>query len=663
MQRYKKEIARVTLVEPESGDYLDLYFRLYDISITNKWIHNFKQLKSGPHSFREKNVFLRSYNRSLLDDINECIEKINNFYDRPLESINNLTEESLNYLHECYEIYGKRLNEHLEKRWWDSAYKKISVNDPEAMVWPGRSFNEDMHFSFIKLNELIHKSEFADERRSPGAIVLGSFNKRTDHILERDDYLTITPFLNFGDFCLGYNTLGKNLQHIILDNDEDAVARNAIVPQQTWSDEFYIHLKSDETKPDHLIGYKEMWDNLKIKGFQFGNFIANKEGYIKLGEMIPEQRAKLYKNDHTLIDFKKYTDLQDITLISTDEYKTGVRFPEFKKPYKKQGKEIVAVDTDNVVMITWILNNICTYSCRYCPPNLHNGKNYRYEWEDIEPFVSHLLKFYRGKNIEFNLSGGEPTLSPFFPMLVKKIYDSGAYVGITTNLARSTRFIKDNFKYLKFACCSFHPYYEFQDEKYKEFLEKIKECANHCHTTVRVMMDPLHWDQTVEFVETLKKLKCCKVEVVYIDNQYGSTHKQLIDISYTPAQIEYIKNFEPFQKFDAKWSKSELWSPMPTKGDVIFSDGSREELGTAQKYINNGQANFFNYSCDIGKNSLFIGPNGEVRKGNCLVGGKIGTVENWRGIDWNDLKQSIICNSLCCHCGADVVISKRKRNA
>lgn len=664
MQNYKKEIARVTLVEPKSGDYLDLYFRLYNIPITNKWVQNFLQVKSGPHSFRENNVFRRTYEQNLLDQINDQIEKINRFYDEPLSVANNLSENTLNYLHNCYENYGKRLNEHLEKKWWDTAYKKFSENDPRAKIWPGRSFNEPMHFSFIRLNELIHKSEFADVNRDPGAIVVGSYDLRTDHLLERDDYLTITPFLNFGDFCLGYNTLGKNLQQIVLDNDKESLDKNAITPQQTWSNEFYVHLKPDETKPDYLIDYKRSWDMLDIKEYKFGNFINNKEGYIKLGEMIPEQRSKLFKQDKVLIDFNKYNSLQDISIIYNNEYSTGNRFPEFKKPYERKAQEITEIQHSNHCMITWILNNVCPYSCRYCPENLHNGKNYNYEWEDIEPFINHLLKFYKDKTIEFSLSGGEPTMSPFFPQLIRKIYDSKSFVSITTNLTRSIRFIQENFKYLHNASCSFHPHYEFQDNKYKEFLEKIKVGAKYTHVNARIMMDPLYWDQTLEFIEELKKANCCKIEVVYIDDQYGSTSKQVTDLNYTPEQLEYINNFKPYDKFTPIWERALTYRAMRfASGKVIFEDGTKNKLTTAQQYINNGQANFFNYSCDIGKNSLFIGYDGRIRRGNCPVGGHLGTVQTWRHIKWDDLKQSVICNSLCCHCGPDVGVSKRKIRA
>ena len=44
--------------------------------------------------------------------------------------------------------------------------------------------------------------------------------------------------------------------------------------------------------------------------------------------------------------------------------------------------------------LTWIINNICTNACSYCPENLHNGSNHNYDWENARKFFKLLFEKY-----------------------------------------------------------------------------------------------------------------------------------------------------------------------------------------------------------------------------------------------------------------------------
>ena len=50
--------------------------------------------------------------------------------------------------------------------------------------------------------------------------------------------------------------------------------------------------------------------------------------------------------------------------------------------------------TPGVMAVTWVINNICTNACKYCPPNLHKGKNHHYDWENAKRFWQLLLNKY-----------------------------------------------------------------------------------------------------------------------------------------------------------------------------------------------------------------------------------------------------------------------------
>ena len=111
----------------------------------------------------------------------------------------------------------------------------------------------------------------------------------------------------------------------------------------------------------------------------------------------------------------------------------------------------------DTLQLTWILNNICTNKCSYCIPELYAGKNHHYEWDNAKIFVELLLEKY--KNIHCNISGGEPTMSPFMIELAKKFYDNGHTAGITSNGVRTVKYFTKLSKYLNYIVFSYHPEY------------------------------------------------------------------------------------------------------------------------------------------------------------------------------------------------------------
>ena len=300
-------VIRVTLVDPDAWEPLDLYFNILDTEIARKWVEHHTHLLSSTHSIRESSLKYTGFSLdSCLTKLTSIINDINVFYDQSIIVPAELNEDSLNYLHECYETYGERIGKLLDNNYWDTAFESIAEDSPEAKTFPGETFNESMHGSFIELNEYIHQSEMAVFKRewliqhddvastefSEAGTITYSLNPRKDFPLTDIDNESFIKFTKFGDFCLGYNTLGKNLEHVILDNDQEAVDRNAIVPQTTWSDEVYVYLGQDNT---NVNKYKATWNSLQITeklGFVFGEYIKNKEGYIKIGQMTKSSKDK-----------------------------------------------------------------------------------------------------------------------------------------------------------------------------------------------------------------------------------------------------------------------------------------------------------------------------------------------------------------------------------
>ena len=292
--------------------------------------------------------------------------------------------------------------------------------------------------------------------------------------------------------------------------------------------------------------------------------------------------------------------------------------------------------------LTWIINNICTNSCSYCPANLHDGTNHNYNWDDAKKFINLVLEKY--PKIHLAISGGEPTLSPWFKDLVKQFSDAGHPVGITTNGARTVRYFDDVAQYLSYVVMSYHP--SFIDP---ELEEKALACANHTLTTVSVMMDSRYFDQSLEMFYRLCKHDNLSVEHVRIQSWRASTHA---GSDYTLEQIEIMNSLT---KHNAK-NPVRPKNPGLTGAVAFYDDGTNSEL-LAQKIINENNTNFQGWDCDIGLESLYVKWDGIVRRGNCISSPVIGKIQDVDNILWP--LASFRCPQNFCNCTTDVYVSKR----
>ena len=301
--------------------------------------------------------------------------------------------------------------------------------------------------------------------------------------------------------------------------------------------------------------------------------------------------------------------------------------------------------TKGLMVVTWVINNICTNACKYCPPNLHTGSNHHYDWENAKRFWQILLSKYPKMHV--SISGGEPTLSPFLLDFCKMVSDSGNKVGITTNLARTPRYMRTLAPYLEYCSASYHP--SFED---KNFLEKALAAAEHTPTNIRVMMDSSYWDKSIKFLERCKQHKNITIETVkVIDWMPGNKAGR----EYSEDQLKWFENTDLFQDAEQMPKRK---STFKSTSNIIFADGEvLDSNGQEQELINNGKTNFKGWRCNMGMESLFIQYTGKIYLANCFQGGVIGDINDPDNISWP--KDSVICEKDICHCTTDVLITKQ----
>lgn len=316
-------------------------------------------------------------------------------------------------------------------------------------------------------------------------------------------------------------------------------------------------------------------------------------------------------------------------------------------------KIIRVIQKDKSLMnLTWMVNNICNNRCSYCIPGLNSGIGHHYEWENAKKFLEKLFERY--PKIHCSVTGGEPSISEFFPELVKIFNDSGHTIGTTSNAFKPLEYWKNISKYLYYICFSYHP--EFPA---KDFKEKAIASSLNTFVTVRVMMLPSKWDHCMEVFNSLKDIDTFLLEPVRILNWGGKKESH----TYTKEQLEWFETEEalkPHQKIlNHLLQKRE---PVELQSRFQFEDKSilADEDANPVQFINSGLTNFKGYVCEIGLKSLFLDANGSIYLGNCGVGGVIGNIDDLDNIKW-PIKR-VICTKNICHCATDVNVNKWIRN-
>jgi organic radical activating enzyme len=301
--------------------------------------------------------------------------------------------------------------------------------------------------------------------------------------------------------------------------------------------------------------------------------------------------------------------------------------------------------------LTWVINNICTNSCSYCPSILHSGSNHNYDWSHAEEFINRILVQY--PKIHLAVSGGEPTLSPWFKDLVKKFSDAGHPVGITTNGARTVGYFEDISQHLSYVVMSYHP--SFEDP---ELLEKALACAKHTSVSISIMMDSRYFDQSLEAYYKFSKYAQLSVEHVKIQSWRAKTHE---GSEYTDSQIEIMNSLPTVSAKKSILTKVSGYISGKVSGYIggyaRYDDGTTSILN-AQNLINSGETNFRDWSCNIGLESLYVSYDGIIRNGNCVTSPVIGTIQNLELAKWPS--DPVICRQNYCNCSTDVYVSKKK---
>ncbi len=312
---------------------------------------------------------------------------------------------------------------------------------------------------------------------------------------------------------------------------------------------------------------------------------------------------------------------------------------------KKIYSRIIEIRTEQPFFnLAWIVNNICTNHCPYCPDILHRGKNNYYTWEQAERFADEMIRLHPRMQVTF--SGGEPTVSPWIKPLVNKFLNTGHKVSLVTNGIRAGAYWDD--------CRPTHLRISYHPHSHDDgFIERALGAWQRVpDTIVRVMMAADRWDQCTSVYEELKATGI-GVEAVRILDWNAETY------NYDKLQEQFFERTLPSTIYsnpsadlqDLKLVKTEVFTditatraPMPPNWPVVLA---------------NTECNRFKgWECDIGLEELFLQFDGRIRKGNCEQDGWFATIQD--PSTWTWPTRPTVCEQTECQCISDIRVSKRK---
>lgn len=90
---------------------------------------------------------------------------------------------------------------------------------------------------------------------------------------------------------------------------------------------------------------------------------------------------------------------------------------------------------------------------------------------------------------------------------------------------------------------------------------------------------------------------------------------------------------------------------------IIFRDNKQQEKIWSNDLVKDEQVNFQGWLCGIGTESIDIRSNGDMYRGTCRVGGKIGHIDDEV---WNLPTDFIECDKDSCTCVADLKSTRYK---
>lgn len=309
-----------------------------------------------------------------------------------------------------------------------------------------------------------------------------------------------------------------------------------------------------------------------------------------------------------------------------------------------------------VFRISHVIFNSCNYTCDYCFPGCNSGtmpyfKNYKLMVKNINHIFNQYRKHTNKTLFDINITGGEPTLWPDLQEYCKEIKkEHNVMISLQSNGSRTLRWWEENAHLFSKILLSYH----HKEADIDHFISVADMCyEKNSFVVVTVCMDPGNWGKCINIVEYLKSNSKHKW-YIRLQKLEGNFH-------YTADQILYLK--KPVKRFpNLIYAFRHRHKFYNKESKVKFNNGKIVKMNQHDISLNHWNQ-FENWECNIGVDSLAIGPDGVIG-GSC--GQKLYNESDYYNlydedfeIKFNPVIQPSICRIPRCLCVPEINLSKK----
>ncbi len=297
------------------------------------------------------------------------------------------------------------------------------------------------------------------------------------------------------------------------------------------------------------------------------------------------------------------------------------------------------------MVVNWCLGNTCNFSCSYCPEDLHNAKQPWPEFSVAKNFIDKIKHFHPNKNIYIELTGGEVTLWKDLITFAEYCREIGVKVGIISNGSRTLEYWNKLIPKIDHVCLSFHA----EKGNADHYFEVVKLASQSIRTHTNFMMHQEHFNRVLELAFRIKDIPNISMAVQPLVIDFKDTL-----YNYTPTQLKVIDQQHEMLVKHIKYDKE--FEYYRGAMDMLDAQGYRKKI-SPQRLISLGKNNWKGWMCYAGVEQLVVNMDGDIFRGWCLVGGKIGRISDE---ELNLSTNPILCNKSFCHCNFDIMSTKVK---
>jgi len=279
------------------------------------------------------------------------------------------------------------------------------------------------------------------------------------------------------------------------------------------------------------------------------------------------------------------------------------------------------------IKIEWNLGKRCNYDCSYCPSSIHDNSSPHTDIAILKATVDKLMTL--GKPIRLSFTGGEPTVHPKFPELVKYCKHVGvSWISVTTNGTLPYEFYSN----LPVDQYVFSIHLEYDWKRVFNTVESVHKITG-LKVIAQIMAHHNYMDAVVQL-----RAKCLLGHIPNTVRRIRWTegdHDLFDDMRYNANDLDFIKECES-----------------TVGGNCVIDD---VKVIHANDVIKLHLNKYKGWTCNAGIESLMINWDGEVHRATCRVGGSLGNIyeDNFVGP-----VEPVICDRNFCTCAADIPLTK-----